>query len=177
MPWCSTEWTRVWFAAAIFTNLTQDHLDYHATMEDYFEAKARLFAPGAAAVAVVNADDPWGERLLTRLRAQSGSGAGRRRWSPFPSMTSTAWSSSPEGSRFRWRGAEVRLRLGGRFNVRNALAAATAAAALGHRPGRHRRRDWSRWRPSGAASSRSGRASPSRCWWTTPTPPTGWSRR
>jgi len=58
------------FSGAIFTNLTQDHLDYHASMQDYFEAKARLFAPpllAAEAGAVVNGDDPWGARLAERL--------------------------------------------------------------------------------------------------------------
>ena len=59
------------FAGAVFTNLTQDHLDYHPSMEDYFEAKASLFAaplfdPGEAR-AVVNSDDPWGARLADRL--------------------------------------------------------------------------------------------------------------
>ena len=60
------------FAGAVFTNLTQDHLDYHPSMEDYFEAKATLFAEplltaSSAAVAVVNSDDPWGARLARRL--------------------------------------------------------------------------------------------------------------
>ena len=56
------------FAGAVFTNLTQDHLDYHPSMEAYFEAKARLFAePFLAGDAVVNVDDPWGQRLATEL--------------------------------------------------------------------------------------------------------------
>jgi len=59
------------FAGAVFTNLTQDHLDYHQTMEAYFEAKARLFAAplleGGGPVAVVNGDDPWGRRLAEQL--------------------------------------------------------------------------------------------------------------
>ncbi len=78
------------FAGAVFTNLTQDHLDYHGSMEAYFEAKAKLFAPpllaqptaadasrqanpNLAAKAVVNSDDPWGARLAERL----GSGCWR----------------------------------------------------------------------------------------------------
>ncbi len=72
------------FAGAVFTNLTQDHLDYHPSMEAYFEAKARLFeAPllggvaGATAYgnrgsAVVNGDDPWGTRLIERLKPRLG---------------------------------------------------------------------------------------------------------
>ncbi len=122
------------FAAAIFTNLTQDHLDYHATMEDYFEAKARLFEPGRAAVAVINADDPWGKRLLDRVRQVRGgseAGPGRPAAVPFSLADLDQLVIRPEGSRFLWQGSEVRLRLSGRFNVCNALAAATAAAALG----------------------------------------------
>lgn len=59
------------FAGAVFTNLTQDHLDYHASMDEYFEAKASLFAPPLleteAARTVVNIDDPWGVQLAQRL--------------------------------------------------------------------------------------------------------------
>lgn len=59
------------FSAAVFTNLTQDHLDYHPSMQAYFEAKASLFkAPllvGEGACAVVNVDDPWGQKLADQL--------------------------------------------------------------------------------------------------------------
>ena len=59
------------FSGAVFTNLSQDHLDYHASMEDYFDAKASLFTEpyllSGAARAVVNADDPWGAQLAARL--------------------------------------------------------------------------------------------------------------
>ena len=72
------------FAGAVFTNLTQDHLDYHPSMESYFEAKARLFEPpllggGTGAIAsenrgsaVVNGDDAWGARLIERLKSRLG---------------------------------------------------------------------------------------------------------
>src|ERR1700749_3214297 len=56
----------VHFAAAIFTNLTQDHLDFHETMEDYFRAKQRLFETGPG-VAVINVDDPYGARLAATV--------------------------------------------------------------------------------------------------------------
>jgi UDP-N-acetylmuramoyl-L-alanyl-D-glutamate--2,6-diaminopimelate ligase len=57
------------FAVAVFTNLTQDHLDYHPTMEDYFEAKALLFGPEyLQGRGIINADDPYGQRLIQRLR-------------------------------------------------------------------------------------------------------------
>ncbi|MCL5670446.1 MAG: UDP-N-acetylmuramoyl-L-alanyl-D-glutamate--2,6-diaminopimelate ligase, partial [Acidobacteria bacterium] len=76
---------RVWglqFAAAVFTNLTQDHLDYHKDMENYFAAKNRLFeglGAGAPDLAVINADDKWGQRLLALPGSRQltyGTGAG-----------------------------------------------------------------------------------------------------
>ena len=58
------------FSGAVFTNLTQDHLDYHPSMEAYFEAKALLFSsPLLQGGAVVNVDDPWGAKLAERLQA------------------------------------------------------------------------------------------------------------
>jgi UDP-N-acetylmuramoyl-L-alanyl-D-glutamate--2,6-diaminopimelate ligase len=121
----------VHFAAAVFTNLTRDHLDYHATMTDYFEAKARLFRPGRADMAVVNADDQWGRVLLDRLQAETGHGAGQAPVLPFSHRDVEDLQAGPDGSRFRWHGVDVRLRLGGAFNVTNAVAAATTARALG----------------------------------------------
>ena len=92
------------FAVLVFTNLTQDHLDFHGTMEEYFESKRRLFAQ--AEHAVVNVGDEYGARLAAEL---------------------------PNAMRFRPDDAlpGVELKLVGRFNVENALAAATAARALG----------------------------------------------
>ena len=55
------------FASAVFTNLTQDHLDFHPTMEEYFGAKRRLFHELAPAAQVVNVDDPYGRRLAQEL--------------------------------------------------------------------------------------------------------------
>ncbi len=110
------------FQIGVWTNLTQDHLDYHGDMESYFAAKARLFESGRCALAVVNADDPWGQRLLDGLR--------------IPAVTygladARDIVTSPAGSRFSWRGVTVDLPLAGEHNVRNALAAATACAHLG----------------------------------------------
>ncbi len=112
------------FAAGVFTNLTRDHLDYHPSMEDYFAAKARLFERGRCGVAVVNRDDPYGQRLIETL------GASGLPVATFGAGDAEELSVGPAGSRFRWRGEEVSLALGGRFNVANALAAATAAEAL-----------------------------------------------
>jgi UDP-N-acetylmuramoyl-L-alanyl-D-glutamate--2,6-diaminopimelate ligase len=113
------------FAVAVFTNLSQDHLDHHGTMEDYFAAKARLFGPELAARGVVNADDPYGRTLLEKA--------------PIPLDAFTIADASDltvgvDGSSFAWCGQRVALHLGGLFNVRNALAAAAAARALGVPP-------------------------------------------
>lgn len=108
------------FDAAIFTNLTPDHLDYHQSMDDYFAAKTRLF-DGRAAAAVINADDPWGQRLL----------AAEPTATPFSLAATTVLEETAQHSLFVWRGRQVRLPLAGDFNIANALAAAEAAIALG----------------------------------------------
>ena len=68
----------VHFDVAVFTNLSHDHLDYHGSMEAYFEAKAELFNSRHALRGVVNADDPWGRRLLEAARIPVDTGAPRR---------------------------------------------------------------------------------------------------
>ena len=110
------------FAVAVFTNLSQDHLDFHGTMEDYFAAKASLFDPERAEVAVVNGDDPWGRRLLESPRLPT------RHFSLADAVGLQLYRS---GSSFRWEGEPVRLRLPGTANVANALTAAAAARELG----------------------------------------------
>ncbi|MDQ2725649.1 MAG: UDP-N-acetylmuramoyl-L-alanyl-D-glutamate--2,6-diaminopimelate ligase [Actinomycetota bacterium] len=115
----------VHFAAGVLTNVTQDHLDYHRTMDAYFEAKARLFEPGRVDVAVVNRADPWGRMLIERLRADG------RGVETFATEDAEGLELAPDGSRFGWDGQQVQLNVGGRFNVENALAAATTARALG----------------------------------------------
>jgi UDP-N-acetylmuramoyl-L-alanyl-D-glutamate--2,6-diaminopimelate ligase len=118
------------FAVAVFTNLSQDHLDFHHTMNEYFEAKAALFTPAFTDRAVICSDDPRGRELLARLGG------------PRSGVTATAYSLddaedltlSPAGASFRWRGQPVELALAGRFNVTNALAAGAAAEALGIEP-------------------------------------------
>ena len=91
------------FRALVFTNLTQDHLDFHGTMDAYFAAKRALF--DQADVAVVNVDDEWGRRLAAEL------------------PDALTFSGADE------LGAELRLR--GRFNRENAAGAVAAAHALG----------------------------------------------
>ena len=111
-----------WFEVGVFTNLSQDHLDFHGTLDEYFAAKASLFAPERVGVAIVNGDDPWGRRLLERVSVPTR---------PFTLAEAVGLDVGPAGSTFRWEGEPVHLRLGGRFNVSNALAAATAARELG----------------------------------------------
>jgi UDP-N-acetylmuramoyl-L-alanyl-D-glutamate--2,6-diaminopimelate ligase len=99
---------RVRFAALVFTNLSQDHLDFHGDMESYFEAKRRLFLVEPRPLAVVNVGDEYGRRLAQEL--------------PEAIVFSADDASALDG---------VELRLQGRFNVENALAALHAARALG----------------------------------------------
>jgi UDP-N-acetylmuramoyl-L-alanyl-D-glutamate--2,6-diaminopimelate ligase len=108
----------VWFSVAVFTNLSQDHLDFHESMEDYFAAKARLFEPARTALGVVNVDDPHGRLLFESATVPMV---------PYSLADASDVRVGPTASTFRWRGEEVRLSIGGRMNVANALAAATAA--------------------------------------------------
>ena len=131
------EQERVWglpVDVAIWTNLTQDHLDYHGTMEAYFASKARLFGGVGTVpprVAVVNADDAWGGKLLQReLRSEVltyGMDAGEyraERVSMRAGLTGFVWKT-PRGA------VEVRSPLTGRVNVFNVLAASCAALERG----------------------------------------------
>jgi len=110
------------FAVAVFTNLSSDHLDYHGDMNAYFQAKAQLFRPDLADRAVVNLDDPHG-RLLCEAAEVATVG--------YSIDQAVDLELDARGSSFRWRDQPTRIRLAGRFNVSNALAAATAAAELG----------------------------------------------
>ena len=113
------------FAVAVFTNLSPEHLDFHESMDVYFRAKARLFEPERTEVAVVNADDPYGRALLDAALVPTR---------PFSLVDAVDLEVSASGSTFTWEGQRVHLRLGGVFNVANALAAATAAQVLGVPP-------------------------------------------
>ncbi len=114
------------FAVAAFTNLTQDHLDFHLTMEAYFEAKALLFDPEWVGAAVINADDPAGQELIRRWNERA----------EVPAVTYSLTATSVKrvdgaGVEFLWRGHLVRSPLLGRHNIANALLAAESALALG----------------------------------------------
>jgi UDP-N-acetylmuramoyl-L-alanyl-D-glutamate--2,6-diaminopimelate ligase len=120
----------VHFAAAVYTNFTRDHLDYHQTMETYFAAKAKLIASLADdGVVVVNADDPaWHALPPAPRRVTFGVTAGdvRAEGVRYDERGSTWTLVTPQGS------APVHLPLIGDFNVANALGAAASALALGH---------------------------------------------
>ncbi len=122
------------FAAGVFTNLSQDHLDYHASMTAYRQAKARLFAGlQAGATAVLNRDDPASMAMADEL----GPGVGVL-WfgmSPDADIRAEQVQLGPDGTRFTMvmphGRVELFLRLVGMHNVQNALAAAAAAVSLG----------------------------------------------
>ncbi len=127
------------FAGAAFTNLTQDHLDFHPDMESYFRAKARLFLelPREDKAMAVNADDPWGRRLLElcpgALSFGLGRGAPGRRH-----LWGELLASGTAGTHLRMRldGEEWELRspLVGAFNAANLLTAQAIALELGLQP-------------------------------------------
>ncbi len=121
------------FAAAVFTNLTQDHLDFHETMEEYFQAKRLLFLPQTGeppAVSVVNVGDPYGERLAQEIGCVLTFALEEP-----ADYSATDIATAFDGCRFTLRTPEgertVSLPLPGRFNVANALGALAAAHALG----------------------------------------------
>jgi len=112
------------YASKVFTNLTQDHLDFHGSMAGYFLAKRRLFhEPGPA---VVNVDDEYGLRLAEELPDATTYGIDAD-----ADVRATDVTFDVTGSSFRVGGLELRTRLPGLFNVQNALAALAAARTLG----------------------------------------------
>src|SRR6266478_953291 len=124
---------------AVFTNLTQDHLDFHRTMENYFEAKAKLFHDLASqskktkASAVINIDDRYGEKLIGRLTGKIpvvtyglGMHADFRASNYRTEFAGTSYQLDAHG-----RSYLVRVPLIGRFNVANSMAALAAATVMG----------------------------------------------
>ena len=119
------------FAALAFTNLTQDHLDFHGTMEHYFEAKRRLFVGAAPPPAAVNIDDPWGRRLADELRARSAAPLLTFGLAADADVRPDSLQLDGAGARFTAAGVQVESRLRGRFNVENALGAVAVGLLLG----------------------------------------------
>lgn len=122
------------FAVGGFTNLSQDHLDFHPTMADYLDAKAQLFDPGRSARAVLDVDDEAGRTLLGRRPdavtvGVPGSVGGAGPDGPALDLAAVDVRLRPDGSSFRLVGAaagagrDVTLRLPGAFNISNAVVA------------------------------------------------------
>src|SRR5207249_1051675 len=115
------------FACAVFTNLSQDHLDYHGTIEEYFAAKARLFTAELAERAAVNGDSPEGRRLMERAEVPTVTfGLGRG-----SDLRATEVEVSTSGIGFTAEGRRYRSALRGTFNVYNCLGALAAARQVG----------------------------------------------
>ena len=128
------------FAAACFTNLSHDHLDFHAGLDEYFEAKALLFDPARTDAAAANLDDSHGAEIARRAEAAGLSvlGFGLENPAPssrFPVVRAVGLDAGPGGNRFElatpYGSAAVHSPLVGRFNASNALAAAATALVAG----------------------------------------------
>jgi UDP-N-acetylmuramoyl-L-alanyl-D-glutamate--2,6-diaminopimelate ligase len=118
-----------WFDTAVFTNLTQDHLDYHGTLETYFAAKRKLF--DQAGKALVNLDDSWGRRIREEIPDRCWGYGIAERGEFYPK----SMEIGPDGIRMTVASPigemEIRSPLVGRYNIYNLLAAVGAGAALG----------------------------------------------
>jgi UDP-N-acetylmuramoyl-L-alanyl-D-glutamate--2,6-diaminopimelate ligase len=113
------------FEVALFTNLTQDHLDFHADMEDYFLAKRKLFEmnPGTR---IVNVDDPYGRRLADEFECVTFSAEGAE-----ADYSAREVEFDVSGASFSVGEMQLRTGLPGHFNVANALGAFAVAEAMG----------------------------------------------
>ena len=113
------------FSCAVFTNLSQDHLDYHGSLDAYFAAKARLFTPEMAERAAVNHDAPEGRALIGRVPTVTfGVSEGA-------DLRAERVRVDASGLSFDVDGLEFRSRLRGAFNVSNCLAALAASRQVG----------------------------------------------
>ncbi len=115
------------FAALVFTNLSQDHLDFHGTMEEYYASKRRLFEAWPAAV---NVSGPWGRRLADEVRADGGALL-TFGFAADADIRPEELELTSAGARFRAGGLDVTTALRGRFNVENVLGTIAAARLLG----------------------------------------------
>lgn len=125
-----------YFSIVGFTNLTQDHLDFHKDMESYFKAKSRLFTHEYAETAIINIDDPYGQRLFNACEINSISFS---RLNPRATWHYTSISTLPDGVEFTARGKdgiliESKSRLRGGFNLDNLLLVMAAAYECGIDP-------------------------------------------
>ncbi|MEW5766183.1 MAG: UDP-N-acetylmuramoyl-L-alanyl-D-glutamate--2,6-diaminopimelate ligase [bacterium] len=116
------------FDVAVFTNLSQDHLDFHLTASSYFEAKSQLFTTlRRDKYAVINIDDPWGRKLIAAIPSRVITYG----LSEKADITASEITSGRGGLSFTAIGERIEMKLAGRHNVYNALAAIATGAALG----------------------------------------------
>jgi UDP-N-acetylmuramoyl-L-alanyl-D-glutamate--2,6-diaminopimelate ligase len=121
---------RVRFDALVFTNLSQDHLDFHETMEEYFAAKRRLFTGAAPPPAAVNVGDLWGRRLAEELEDVSRAPLVTYGLAEDAEIRPENLELGPSGATFTAGGIPIETRLRGRFNVENVLGVIAAAILL-----------------------------------------------
>lgn len=124
------------FAAAGFTNLTQDHLDFHASMDDYFAAKRSLFVPARVRKGAINIDDPYGRRLAAEAEVDvvgfgTAPSAGVRAENVVLGPKGSEFVVVVDGDDLAPAKAEVKTALVGGFNVSNCLAATAVALTAG----------------------------------------------
>ncbi len=121
---------RVRFDVLVFTNLSQDHLDFHADMDDYFAAKRRLFTGAAPPPAAVNLGNGWGRRLADELSDQRRAPLVTFGFADDAEIRPDKLLLGASGASFTAGGIEIRSQLRGRFNVENVLGAVAAGILL-----------------------------------------------
>ena len=121
---------RVRFDALVFTNLTQDHLDLHGTMEEYFQAKRRLFVGPEPPPAAVNVGTDWGRALSRELEEIHRAPLVTFGLSDDAEVQPEGLETNARGLRFRAAGIEIETSLRGSFNVENVLGAVAAGLLL-----------------------------------------------
>ena len=121
---------RVRFDALVFTNLTQDHLDLHGTLEEYYRAKRRLFVGPQPPPAAVNVGDGWGKRLAAELAETHRAPLVTFGLAEEAELRPEGLELGASGSRFRAGGIEIETPLRGSFNVENVLGAVAAGVLL-----------------------------------------------
>ncbi len=121
---------RVRFDALVFTNLSQDHLDLHGTMEEYFQAKRGLFTGAQPPPAAVNVSNEWGQRLASELADAHRAPLVTFGLVDGAEIRPEGLTVETEGTRFRAAGIDVETPLRGRFNVENVLGAVAAGLLL-----------------------------------------------
>jgi len=121
---------RVRFDVLVFTNLSQDHLDFHTDLADYFAAKRRLFMGAAPPPAAVNIGNEWGRRLADELADQNRAPLVTYGFADDAEIRPDNLVLDTSGARFTAGGIEIRSRLRGRFNVENVLGVVAAGLLL-----------------------------------------------